>query len=256
MGDKEIYYEATGLSKVDDKVLSAAYKIYKFLKEYHAITDIEVVEATREEHDMEQIDLREGILIISNAETLIKTFGFQNSFTLREASQALGVSPTITNRWMEKALSLGVVETVNIEGEVRYRVSRERFVRLLEAIKNSMDEIKLELASQSTQQSPSLSREDIEERTQTQLDITNSFNSTVNEIQSLVEQLAERRGIDASLNHIQKVRELIDVIGGELAIEVVDCLRIGRLLSMGQINVSEDDLAKCNRILESLRSVQ
>jgi len=256
LDDKGIFYEATGLNKLDDRVLKAAYEIYKYLKERSVAETLETRFDKKDVLEVEPIDLREGIMIISNIQSLISIYGFHRTFSLREASQAMGITPTIARRWIERAISIGIIESKDAEGEIRYRVLRSNFFSMLENVKDAIERLKANLETLNQDRSQTLYADQSSERSHKALSLEKEFFEVIERLEKVIDLLAEKNNIDPDLTYIQKVRELSKVIGVDLSIEIVNCFRLNKLSSLNQINISKEDMSRCKQVLENLESVK
>ncbi len=255
MEEIDIFYEATGLSKLDDRVLRAAYKVYRYLKDESVTLDSEARYSEIEIMEVGSVDLREVIMIISNLESLVSSYGFHRIFSLREASQTMGVTPTIASRWLEKAISIGLIESEEVEGEIRYKVSKKNFFSLLDSIKGAVDKLRIKLEKIDEEKPSKPHKSSFPEKTKGAVNTEEEFKEIIAELEKAVNNVAERNGVDLGLSYIQKVRELTRIIGGDLSMEIVNCFRLSKLASLNQIEVSEEDVTRCKSALERLELV-
>lgn len=254
MGDEEIFLEATGLKYLTDEMLEAAYRVAKYLKRVGGKDMRKLGQRYSDVKITRLLDLREVALVIANVDLLLNRIGSSRSFTLREAADAWGVPPTIAKSYLEKAAKYGVVETVNVRDEFRYQISSKNLNLLIEELIEILEEIKTKSSHADTSKE-GLSRlekvkgGEVEEGEDSALDL----NAIMSEMEDIIEKLASKFKLDSSLSVIQKVRLLSDVFGRELAIEIIDCIRLKTLVSIGEINVVREDLDKCRRILNEMR---
>lgn len=261
----EIFYKATGLNHLNDKVIEASYNIWNliskgFIKEEKPVIPSDIKVALG---DLFSDEEREAIMLLSNLSKGLNRYGFKETFSNRDLAKTLEITPTIAKKWIDEADNLGLIEIIlDDDGSIKYRFNKKAFLDLIEWIDSSINLLKSRLSDDQYERLEMLVKvASVEEKTtyeenkSTMLgeNVKYSVDDLVDEIEELVNELVESRGVNKSLNFVEKVRSLRSDLGSEMVLKIIDCKRLDLVKANKKRDVNVEDIEECRKILEELK---
>ncbi len=256
---REIFLESTGLKYVNEKILNAAYKIYKFISSGDYVELIKSEELIVLADDTRDKD---ALLMLWNLEKLIEKYGYDKYFTIDDAAKELNLSLTIAKRWIDNSVELGLIDETEKNSELVYRFNKQNIESLLtslelkiKGLKNKLLDSNATLTTRLKQIGDSLMGEKSSIDSRFGSDLPKEFANVIDAIKLELSRISEKEIVnDAEL--IDLLNSLKSKINSELAFEILNCIRINKLSISNVIALSNNDLEKCKRVLELLKEIE